>query len=75
MGIPPGDRLMNERLAEAIRLYWAERGHHVETDLMNLSFDRARCLWGVRTDMINGWPRAALRDSSTALARARGSVL
>lgn len=61
-------RTAAERQASAIVAYWAERGHDVYAEVSTLPFDDSRRYRQsiVRTDMINGLPRAL------AYGKARG---
>lgn len=46
-------------LADRIRRYWAERGHHVRVRTTEAEYTPAMRSgrWDVRSDMLNGWPR------------------
>jgi hypothetical protein len=48
-------------LKEKIEAYWRERGHHVMVSLQNVGFHPAirAARYDLRTDMVNGLPRAA----------------
>lgn len=49
------------RLAKKIEDYWAERGRHVQTALVEEGFSPVtrQKRYDIRSDMLNGWPRKA----------------
>lgn len=59
-------RSLAEHQAVAIVEYWAERGHDVYAEVSTLPFDHSRRYRHsiVRTDMINGLPRALAHAKS-----------
>ena len=60
------DFIRNRNLAERISEYWAERGHSVSLNIVNVGFfPEHRCaVHGIRSDMVNGYPTRKLKGAA-----------
>jgi hypothetical protein len=66
MSFDPKNPKSDEELAQIIKDYWARRGALVSVKVIAIN-EGGYYVGGVRSDMVNGWPRYSTKDKMRAI--------